>query len=80
VQRSNHQWSPPNLVPTSYFAAVESLAAKRGWRLEQHGGKFYLRSIEVPEFRPRDHVLSPLNHLAFFDSLGEVHEFLTMSD
>jgi hypothetical protein len=80
VQRTNNQWSPPNLLPPSYFAAVDSLAAKHGWRIELESGKFYLRSVDPPELRPVVSIPGPCNHLAFFNSLGEIHDFLMISD
>src|ERR1700730_15444708 len=80
VQRTNPQWSPPNLLPPSYFAAVDSLAAKHGWRIEQESGKYYLRSIDPPVLRPVVSIPGPCNHLAFFYSLGEIHDFLMISD
>jgi hypothetical protein len=81
VQRTNHQWAAASFagLPRSYFHAVQELALKQGWRIEQQGAKFYLRSIEPETFRPAKAPAqaTPSNHLAFFNSLGELHEFLT---
>jgi hypothetical protein len=81
VQRANHQWTVGSFggLPRSYFHAVQELAKKQGWRIEQQGSKFYLRFIEPETFRPAKALAhaTPSNHLAFFNSLGELHEFLT---
>jgi hypothetical protein len=66
-------------LPRSYLEAVERLAARQGWRIEQQGSKFYLRSVEPLNLRRRsaDDAATPSNHLPFFNSLNEVHAFLT---
>jgi hypothetical protein len=53
-----------------------------GWRIEQQGERFYLRSIEPETFRPAKTPAqaTPSNHLVYFNSLGEIHEFLTNQD
>jgi hypothetical protein len=55
------------------------LATKLGWRIEQDGAKFHLRAVEPEAFGVKDSSIhaGPSNHLAFFNSLGELHEFLT---
>ena len=81
VQRANHQWADVSFagLPRSYFDAVQELAMKHGWRIEQEGSKFYLRSVEPETFRPAKAPAQATasNHLSFFSSLGELHEFLT---
>ena len=81
VRRANHQWANPAFggLPRSYLHAIEELALRCGWRVEQEGGKFYLRSIEPETFRPAKTAVQPTpsNHLAFFESLAEVHAFLS---
>ena len=83
MRRVNHQWSElsENLLPRTYVEAVQHLAAKHGWKIEQNGDTFCLRSIPRVPLLPRNTVASivptPSNHLAYFDTLGEVREFLT---
>jgi hypothetical protein len=83
VNRANHPWvSPTAALPRSYFEAVQGLALKLGWRIEQNGARFHLRAIEPETFHVSEATAhtAPSNHLAFFDSLGELHEFLTESE
>jgi hypothetical protein len=83
MRRANHQWPEfsANLLPRTYVEGVQHLAAKHGWKIEQNGDKFFLRSIPEVPLLPRNTVAgivpTPSNHLAYFDTLGEVHEFLT---
>jgi len=80
VNRANHPWAVPEAaLPRSYFQAVLGLALKLGWRIEQDGARYYLRAIEPESFRVSKASVDarPSNHLAFFNSLGELHEFLT---
>ena len=82
VKRANHLW--PGLsecrLPRTYLEAMQHLAAKHGWKIEQNDDKYYLRSIPNTPLLPRNTAPNPgptpSNHLAFFDTLGEVHEFL----
>jgi hypothetical protein len=78
VNRANHTWVAPSAaLPRSYLQAVEGLALKCGWRIEQNGPRFHLRAIEPETFRAgKSTHATPSNHLAFFNSLGELHEFL----
>jgi hypothetical protein len=79
VNRANHAWVVPTAaLPRTYFQAVQGLAIKLGWRIEQRGLRFHLRAIEPETFRRGDTstATTPSNHLAFFNSLGELHEFL----
>jgi hypothetical protein len=84
VQRTNHRRADASFVglPRSYFNALQELAVANGWRIEQHSEKFYLRTIEPETFRPAERAAqaTPSNHLAYFNSLGEIHEFLTNQD
>jgi hypothetical protein len=83
VNRANHPWvAPTAALPRSYFQAVQGLALKLGWRIEQNGVRFHLRAIEPETFHVSETTAhtTPSNHLAFFNSLGELHEFLTESD
>jgi hypothetical protein len=61
------------------FESIQLIAIEHGWRIEQQGEKFYLRSLEPEPFRDSEATISskPTNHLAFFKSLAELRRFLT---
>jgi hypothetical protein len=83
LNRANHLWvAPTAALPRSYFQAVQGLALQSGWRIEQDGARFHLRAIEPETFHvsTKSSHTRPSNHLAFFNSLGEVHEFLTQTE
>ena len=66
-------------LPETFLDLVQRAAAKRGWRIEQDGDRFYLRSVEPRTLhRPEAIAASrPTNHLPFFRSHAEIYSFLT---
>ena len=72
MRRVNHQWPElsEGLLPRTYLEAVQYVAAKRGWKIEQNGDKFCLRSIPelplLPRYTAASMVPTPSNHLALF--------------
>ena len=79
MERSSSDVSLLSELPRSYLEAIERVAVKQGWRIEQRGSRYYLRSIEPFTLRKRSGsgVPTPSNHLPFFNSLSEIHAFLT---
>lgn len=71
---------PEDDLPRTYLEAVERVAAKHGYRIEPRGRRLYLRPLEdtsVIRLRAPKSTETPTNHLCYFNSLGEIHSFLT---
>jgi hypothetical protein len=83
MKRANHEGFEKTecRLPRTYIELVQQVASKHGWKIEHNGSRYYLRSIpSVVVFRCKadtGHEPRPSNHLAYFESLVEVHDFLT---
>jgi hypothetical protein len=71
--------SSPGSLPETFLDLVQRAAAKHRWRIEQHGDRFYLRSVEPCTLRRPEPIEAsqPTNHLPFFRSHAEIYSFLT---
>jgi hypothetical protein len=67
-------------LPYTYIELVQQVAGKHGWKIERNGSKYYLRSIPRAFVFRRNPATGdesrPSNHLAYFENLVEVHDFL----